>query len=78
MLFCAKLLQSCPILCDPMDHSPLGSSDHGILKQEHWHGLTFPPPGSLPDPGITPVCLVPPTLAGSFLPLAPPRRRYYY
>ena len=29
---CAKLLQSCPILCDPMDCSPLGSSVHGILQ----------------------------------------------
>ena len=28
----AKLLQSCPALCDPMDHSPPGSSVHGILQ----------------------------------------------
>ena len=28
---CAKLLQSCPTLCDPMDYSPPGSSVHGIL-----------------------------------------------
>ena len=28
----AKLLQSCPTLCDPMAHSPLGSSVHGILQ----------------------------------------------
>ena len=27
----AKLLQSCPTLCDPMDFSPKGSSVHGIL-----------------------------------------------
>ena len=27
-----KLLQSCPILCDPMDCSPPGSSVHGILQ----------------------------------------------
>ena len=27
----AKSLQSCLILCDPMDYSPLGSSVHGIL-----------------------------------------------
>ena len=26
---CAKLLQLCPSLCDPMDCSPLGSSVHG-------------------------------------------------
>ena len=27
-----KLLQSCPTLCDPTGHSPLGSSVHGILQ----------------------------------------------
>ena len=29
---CAKLLQLCPTLCDPMDRSPPGSSVHGILQ----------------------------------------------
>ena len=29
---CAKLLQPCPTLCDPMDCSPPGSSVHGILQ----------------------------------------------
>ena len=29
---CAKLLQSCPTLCDPMDYSLPGSSVHGILQ----------------------------------------------
>ena len=28
----AKLLQSCPTLCDPMDCSPPGSSVHGIFQ----------------------------------------------
>ena len=32
VLCCAKLLQSCLILCNPMDHSPPGSSVHGILQ----------------------------------------------
>ena len=31
-MLCAKLLQSCPTLCDPMDHNPPGSSVHGILQ----------------------------------------------
>ena len=42
----AKLLQSCPTLCDPMDSSPPGSSVHGILRQEYWNGLPFPSPPS--------------------------------
>ena len=29
---CAKSLQSCPTLCDPMNCSPPGSSVHGILQ----------------------------------------------
>ena len=29
---CAKLLQSCLILCDPVDCSPAGSSVHRILQ----------------------------------------------
>ena len=28
----AKLLQSCPTLCHPIDHSPPGSPVHGILQ----------------------------------------------
>ena len=28
----AKVLQSCPTLCNPMDHSPRGSPIHGILQ----------------------------------------------
>ena len=29
---CAKLLQLCPILCDPIDYSPPGFSVHGTLQ----------------------------------------------
>ena len=29
---CAKSLQSCPTLCDPLDHSLSGSPVHGILQ----------------------------------------------
>ena len=28
----AKSLRSCPTLCDPVDCSPPGSSDHGVLR----------------------------------------------
>ena len=31
-VLCAKSPQSCPILCDPMDHSPPGSSVLGIRQ----------------------------------------------
>ena len=33
-------------------------------RQEYWSGLSCPPPGDLPDPGIQPVSLKSPALAG--------------
>ena len=51
---------------DPIDHSLPGSFVHGILQAKHWSRLPFPPPGDLPDPGIEPVSLMSPALAGSF------------
>ena len=40
----AKLLQSCPTLCDPIDSSPPGPPSLGFSRQEHWSGLPFPSP----------------------------------
>ena len=39
----------------------------GYSRQEHWSGLSFPPPGDLPDPGIKPTSLMSPALASGFL-----------
>ena len=39
---CAKLLQSCPTLCDPMDCSPPGSSVHGILQARILERVAMP------------------------------------
>ena len=41
---CAKSLQSCPTLCDPMEYSPPGSSVQGILLQAkilQWVAISF-------------------------------------
>ena len=35
-------------------------------RQEYWRALPCPPPGDLPDPGIEPVSLMSPALAGGF------------
>ena len=39
----AKSLQSCPILCDPIDDSPPGSPVPGILKARtlEWVAISF-------------------------------------
>ena len=63
----AKSLQWCPILCDPVDCSPPGSSVHGILQaRKLGSGWPCPPPGDLPDPGIELASLKSPALAGGF------------
>ena len=47
-------------------------------RQEYWDGMPFSPPGDLPDPGIEPVVLKSPALAGGFfLPLTPPGKPNY-
>ena len=39
----------------------------GFSRQEYWSGLPYPPPGDLPDPGIEPMSLQSPALAGRFI-----------
>ena len=63
---CAKSLQSCLTLCNPVDWGLPGFSVHSISRQEYWSGLPFPSPGDLRDPVIKPVCLMSPKLAGQF------------
>ena len=38
----------------------------GFSRQEYWSGLPCSPPGDLPNPGIEPVSLTSPALAGGF------------
>ena len=42
-----KVTQSCPTLCDPMDHTV-----HGILQARILEWVAVPSPGDLPNPGI--------------------------
>ena len=48
----------------------------GFSRQESWSGLPYLPPGNLPDPGIKPMSVVSPALAGGFFTLAPPGKLY--
>ena len=54
---------------------PLGCSQTplsmGFSRQEYWSGLSFPPPGDLPDPGIEPWS---PALQADSLPSEPPEK----
>ena len=67
-----KLLQSCPTLCSPMDCSPLGSLSMGFSRQEYCSGLSCPPPGDLPNPGIKLKSLMSPALGGRILTTSDP------
>ena len=64
---CAKSVQSCPTLCNPMDCSLQAPLSMGFCRQEYWSGLSFPPPGDPPGSGIKPASLMSPALAGRFL-----------
>ena len=63
---CAKSLQSCPTLCNPINYSPPGSSVHGILQVRILGWVAMPSSGDLSHPGMEPVSLMSPTLAGRF------------
>ena len=43
-----------------------------LSRQKYWNGLSFPPPGDLPDPGIKPASLTSSALAGRFFATEPP------
>ena len=62
-----KLLRSCLTLYDPMECSPPGSSSvRGILQARILEWVVMPPPGDLLHPGIEPMSLMSPALAGRF------------
>ena len=43
MWLCVLVSQSCPILCDPVDYSPPGSSVHGVSQARilEWVAISF-------------------------------------
>ena len=66
IFLCAKsFIQLCLTLCNPVvaRQAPLSM---GFSRQKYWSGLPFPPPGDPPDPGIKPLSLMSPVLAGRF------------
>ena len=66
MIICAKWLQPCLTLCDPMHCSPPGSSVHGIFQARILERLPLPTPGDLPYPEMEPVSPASVALADGF------------
>ena len=48
----------------------------GLSRQEYWGGLPFPSPGDLPNPGIKPMFLASPALAGRFFTTSATKQPY--
>ena len=60
----------CPSVCSVSDSATLWTVAHQtsleLSRPEYWIGLPFPTPWDFPDPGIEPVSLASPALAGRF------------
>ena len=65
-------VSSSATLCDPWTVAHQVPPAMGFPKQEYWSGLPFPTLGDLPNPGMAPVSLMSPALAGGFFTTEPP------
>ena len=63
MLSCFSRVQLFVTLWTVACQAPLSM---GFSRQEYWSGLSCPPPGDLSHPGIEPMSLRSPALAGRF------------
>jgi len=78
MLVCAKLLGWVwlfVILWTVAWQAPLAIE---FSRQEYWSGLSCPPPGDPPDPGIEPTSLTSPALAGGFFTTSATWEAHYF
>ena len=67
----------CALSCVRLSGTPWTAACQAPLsmefsRKEYWRGLQFPPPRDLHNPGIEPMSLAPPALAGRFFTTAPP------
>ena len=66
----SQLLQSRLTPCDtmiiPLTVAHQGPLSKGFPRQEYWSGLLCSPPGDCPNPGIGPISLASPAMAGGF------------
>ena len=65
MEYCYLVTKLCPTLfVTPWTVARQAPLSVGFPRQEYCNGLPYPPPGELPNPGIEPVSLTSPVLAG--------------
>ena len=53
-------------LCTPWTIAYQAALSMGFSREEYWGGLSYPPPGDLPNPGIELSFLRSPALAAGF------------
>ena len=68
---CAKSLQSCPTLCDAMNHSLPGSSVYGIFQAGTVEWVAMPSSRGSSNAGVKPTSLKSPALQVDSLPAEP-------
>ena len=61
-----KSLSRARLLVTPWTVAQQAPLSMGFSRHEYWSGLPCPPPGDVPNPGIEPVSLKSPALAGEF------------
>ena len=66
MCMMCSAAQSCLSLVTPWTVACQAPLSMEFPRQEYWRGLPFPSPGIFSDPGVKPVSLASPTLAGEF------------
>ena len=72
LTFGGLVAKSCLTLATPWTGAHKAPLFRGFPRQEYWSGLSFTPPGDLPNPGVKLASLAPPALAGRFFTAAPP------
>ena len=66
------MLSSDWLFMTPWTVAPQAPLSVGFSRQEYWRRLPFPSPEDLPNPGIEPLSLASPALAGRFFTATPP------
>ena len=73
LLCCVQAQSSVQLFVTPWTVAYQASLSVGFSRQEYWSGLSFPPTGDLPNPGIETES---PALAGRFFTTEPPGKPY--
>ena len=66
ILAACSIAKVCSLFVTPWTVAHQALLSMGFSRQEYWSGLPFSSPGDLADPGIEPVSLSFPALAGGF------------